>query len=596
MNVKKHLPSSSSSSSLRFLNSVFLKYTLLPSIPLTLIAILSFNLNLWRGSDVHHFYFEMVAVLLSSILAIYCITRAYSLTDTFSLFLGIGFLTSALIDLFHGALSYHSAENTLFLKHFIPQTWFAGRTFISAMMVIAIVKYAKPPDIDSNASIASKSGKETHRGANQMPTETAANPVVDNKGFKNNSSGGKLRRALVISLATLALLSIVVATVSFFTVFPGVVIDDYFLHRPYEIPSLVLFSAALIFFYKKRLHLTQDFFYKGLLGALIIDVFSQMVMSYSASAFDTPHNLAHVLKNASYFVVIIGLALSGIQYNLELRKTNNRLKEREEVIRTQYEKLKESDKIQKEFIKVAAHELRTPIQTILGLTGMVHSRTMEGTDDRNIAEVVVRNARRLNKMADDILDVTRIESHTLNLRKERFNLSETLQKTILDFENRIRNESKENCRRPIEIRYNIKEQPNVHNHILMVEADKARISQVLSNLLNNAYASVINTKGREAKFIGVSLTEEEKKGQLNPKQGKREKEAVAVISICDDGKGIEEELAPKLFTKFNSGWYGGIGLGLYIAKSIIEAHGGEIWCKNNDDGKGATFSFSLPLT
>jgi signal transduction histidine kinase len=319
-------------------------------------------------------------------------------------------------------------------------------------------------------------------------------------------------------------------------------------------------------------------------------------MSYSASAFDTPHNLAHVLKNASYFVVIIGLALSGIQYNLELRKTNNRLKEREEVIRTQYEKLKESDKIQKEFIKVAAHELRTPIQTILGLTGMVHSRTMEGTDDRNIAEVVVRNARRLNKMADDILDVTRIESHTLNLRKERFNLSETLQKTILDFENRIRNESKENCRRPIEIRYNIKEQPNVHNHILMVEADKARISQVLSNLLNNAYASVINTKGREAKFIGVSLTEEEKKGQLNPKQGKREKEAVAVISICDDGKGIEEELAPKLFTKFNSGWYGGIGLGLYIAKSIIEAHGGEIWCKNNDDGKGATFSFSLPLT
>jgi signal transduction histidine kinase len=188
-------------------------------------------------------------------------------------------------------------------------------------------------------------------------------------------------------------------------------------------------------------------------------------MSYFATAFDTPHNLAHVLKNASYFVVIIGLALSGIQYNLELRKTNNRLKEREEVIRTQYEKLKESDKIQKEFIKVAAHELRTPIQTILGLTGMVHSRTMEGTDDRNIAEVVVRNARRLNKMADDILDVTRIESHTLNLRKERFNLKETLQKTILDFENRIRKESKGNCR-PKEIRYDVKEQSNGNHHHL----------------------------------------------------------------------------------------------------------------------------------
>jgi signal transduction histidine kinase len=218
---------------------------------------------------------------------------------------------------------------------------------------------------------------------------------------------------------------------------------------------------------------------------------------------------------------------------------------------------------------------------------------MEGTDDRNIAEVVVRNARRLNKMADDILDVTRIESHTLNLRKERFNLSETLQKTILDFENRIRNESKENCR-PIEIRYDVMEQSNGNNNHLMVEADLTRICQVLSNLFNNAYASVINTKGHEAKCIGVSLAKEEKKEQQhNPNQGKREK--VAVISICDDGKGIEAEIASKLFTKFNTGWYGGIGLGLYIAKSIIEAHGGEIWCENNNDGKGATFSFSLPL-
>jgi hypothetical protein len=187
VNAKEHLPSSS----LLFLNSVFLKYALLPSIPLTFIAILSFNLDLWRGSDVHHFYFEMVAVLLSSVLAIYCITRAYSLTDTFSLFIGIGFSTSAFIDLFHGVLSYYSAENTFFLRHFIPQTWFAGRTFISAMMVIAIVKYAKPPDIDSNAYQTSKRGLETHHGANQMPPKTAnPNPTLD-KDFKI-SSGGKL--------------------------------------------------------------------------------------------------------------------------------------------------------------------------------------------------------------------------------------------------------------------------------------------------------------------------------------------------------------------------------------------------------------------
>ncbi len=365
------------------------------------------------------------------------------------------------------------------------------------------------------------------------------------------------------------------------------------MHRPYEIPSLILFSVALILFYKKRLHLTQDIFFKGLLGALIIDVFSQLVMSYSATAFDTPHNISHVLKNASYFVIIVGLALSGIQYNIELRNSNNRLKEREEVIRTQYEKLKESDKMQKEFINIAAHELRTPIQPILGLSDIMLSHTMEGTLGRNMAEIIFRNARRLNKMAEDILDVTRIESRTLNLRKERFDLNEVLQNAILDFENRIRTESKEK-RRTIKIRYNVKEQSNSDNSDLMVEADKTRISQVLLNLLNNAYASVINTEGNEAKCINVGLAKDEKKEQHNPNQAKREE--VAVISICDDGKGIEAKILSKLFTKFNSDRYGGMGLGLYISKSIIEAHGGKIWAQNNEDGNGATFSFSIPLT
>ncbi len=117
MNVKEPLPSSS----FRFLDPVFLKYTLLPSIPLIFIAILSLNLDLWRGSDVHHFYFEMVAVLLSSILAFYCIARAYSLTETFSLFIGIGFLTSAFIDLFHGVLSSIQQKTHFFLNILYPK-------------------------------------------------------------------------------------------------------------------------------------------------------------------------------------------------------------------------------------------------------------------------------------------------------------------------------------------------------------------------------------------------------------------------------------------------------------------------------------------
>jgi signal transduction histidine kinase len=160
-----------------------------------------------------------------------------------------------------------------------------------------------------------------------------------------------------------------------------------------------------------------------------------------------------------------------------------------------------------------------------------------------------------------------------------------LQNAILDFENHIRKDSKETCR-TIEIRYTVKEQSN-SNHHLIVEADKARISQVLLNILNNAYTSIINTEGKETKCIDVSLGRHEEKEQHNANQEKRE---VAVISICDDGQGIEAKTASKLFTKFDSGrGYGGIDLGLYIAKGVVEAHDGEIWSKNNSDGKGATF-------
>ncbi len=117
---------------------------------------------------------------------------------------------------------------------------------------------------------------------------------------------------------------------------------------------------ALIFFYKKRLYLKKDVLYKGILDYLLLDIFSQIITSYSTQSFDTAHNLAHVLKDVGYFVNIIALAISGIRYTINL-------KERNELIQNQYEKIKESEKIKDEFINIAAHELRTPIQPILAL-------------------------------------------------------------------------------------------------------------------------------------------------------------------------------------------------------------------------------------
>src|SRR5436190_6007846 len=136
-------------------NETLIKYTLVPSIPLSIIAILSINSNTWVLSEIHHFYIEMFAVILAAILSFYYISRYHTLNDKFSLFLGIGFLTNGLIDLLHVIVSYNLINEPLFLKYFIPQTWFAGRLFLSAMFAIAIAGYPILSRKESNTSILS---------------------------------------------------------------------------------------------------------------------------------------------------------------------------------------------------------------------------------------------------------------------------------------------------------------------------------------------------------------------------------------------------------------------------------------------------------
>ena len=125
-----------------FSNKIFLKYTLIPSIALLLLAVISVDPYLWIGSEIHHFYIELFAVILSGVIAFYYILHARNLNDKFSLFIGIGFAVSASIDLLHVAVSYSLMEHSDFLKYFIPQTWFAGRIFLSSMLLVAIAKYS----------------------------------------------------------------------------------------------------------------------------------------------------------------------------------------------------------------------------------------------------------------------------------------------------------------------------------------------------------------------------------------------------------------------------------------------------------------------
>ncbi len=201
----------------------------------------------------------------------------------------------------------------------------------------------------------------------------------------------------------LSFLAIGVVALSFSNPFPGITVP-YSLARPYENPSLILFSVALFLFYKKRLYNINDAFYKGILGALIIDVFGQIIMSYSSTNFHTAHNVAHILKNSGYFIIILSLAVSSIQYN-------KIAKQREATIRFQYNKLKAMDKMKDEFINVAAHELRTPIQPIIGLSEVLKSKLMNNNsgnssasnaENQEYVDVILRNGQRLGKLVEDV--------------------------------------------------------------------------------------------------------------------------------------------------------------------------------------------------
>ncbi len=523
-----------------------MKYIIIPSVILSIIAIISLDPKLWMISDVHHFYFEIMAVVLSTVVAFYCITRSYSLNEKFSLFIGIGFLTIAIIDFLHATLSFNAVGNSPFLRYFIPQTWFAGRTFLGAMLAIAVIKYAH---IQTTSDFDVRATADLNRDNNRQREKTS------DIGHK---SADRLDSTLLFSLI-FSVLAISVVGVSFFTVFPDIVTDNP-IHRPYEIPSLILFSVALFYFYKKRLYKTNDVFYKGILGALIIDIFGQIIMTYSASNFDTAHNVPHILKISAYFVIVISLAVSSIQYNKILRQ-------REKIILDQFEKLRETDKMKDEFINIAAHELRTPIQPILTLTGILRSKVQD-IEERKLLDITMRNARRLLRITNNILDTAKIESQMLRLNKERTNLSDIITNTINDMilDNNIENQNK---LRLLD-----------HPKNIFVEADKIRLSQVIYNLLANSI------KFTEKGIISVIL-----------EKGENE----AIIKVKDSGRGIDGEIQHDLFSKFITKSHSGetgTGLGLFLCKNIVEAHGGRIWANDNrvNNETGATFTFTLPLS
>ncbi len=262
--------------------------------------------------------------------------------------------------------------------------------------------------------------------------------------------------------------------------------------------------------------------------------------------------------------------------------------------------------MQNEFINIAAHEMRTPIQPILGLSEIMREKILNianqlkrqekeeviyeqlqdssGVPTRSnsslrsslsptvekiipMVEIINRNAKRLEKLTNNLLDVTRIENNnSLDLNKEAFAIDSVIRDCIIDASQHI---GKKNLK--------FSYMPADDNQQVIIKADKPRIVQVLMNLLENSINST------QEGIISVATTIDHDANSIT-------------VSVKDNGSGIDPDIIPRLFSKFATTSEKGTGLGLYISKKIIEAHGGKIWAENNKDGEGATFAFTLPLS
>jgi signal transduction histidine kinase len=214
-----------------------------------------------------------------------------------------------------------------------------------------------------------------------------------------------------------------------------------------------------------------------------------------------------------------------------------------------------------EFINIAAHELRTPIMPIL-MNAEILQSTAPGKSKE--LDAIVRNAMRLQQLAENILSAAKIDSSSFTLNKEEFDLNLLIRQIAEDQERSIGER---------DIRIVIVPQ----TERFLVDADSNRIGQVVSNLLDNAI-----------KFTGagqILITTERLDGK-------------AVVTVQDDGAGIDPEIFPLLFSKFATKSTGGTGLGLFICKTIIDAHGGTITAKNRHMAgrTGAIFTFTLPVS
>ncbi|MBD3254301.1 MAG: hypothetical protein GF383_04370, partial [Candidatus Lokiarchaeota archaeon] len=261
---------------------------------------------------------------------------------------------------------------------------------------------------------------------------------------------------------------------------------------------------------------------------------------------------------------IVGLrgTLTDITEKIEHRK----------LIEEQNLKLNELNDLKTELLRRTSHELKTPLVWIKGYSNLLlelHAKDLN-SEIISIVKEIRRGSLKLEQLTGEILEASRLEASNVELHFSNENLSDLIEECVKEVKFLA---NKRNHKIIVDV------QPNMN-----VLIEKEKIFEVITNLLTNA---IKNTPSNGTITISSSNNNE-----------------YYTISVEDTGIGITEDEMPRLFTqfgkieRFGKGWDiepGGTGLGLYIAKKIIELHGGKIWAQSNGRGKGSTFFFNLPI-
>jgi signal transduction histidine kinase len=328
---------------------------------------------------------------------------------------------------------------------------------------------------------------------------------------------------------------------------------------------------------------------------LTVGIPTQLIYSQIDSKLVSQNNLNNtqwILSLLAIGLVLLFLIRINHRLNVEVSNRTRDLVIANKELSDANEQLKMQGKIQTEFINIAAHELRTPIQPLMAVVDLLKTKSETRGETVEISSkqiaILERNAIRLQRLSSEILDATRIESGTLKLNLETFDLNEKIRSIIEDTKSWIPRGS--NMQILFKPGTSGEEEKLSEEYTpLLVNADKIRTFEVISNLIRNA---IKYSSKKDGALITITTTPLDQEGETG-----EEAHPMALVSVRDQGEGISADVLPRLFTKFSSDKdRGGTGLGLYIAKSIVEAHGGKIWAENNKDGAGATLAFTLPRT